>query len=216
MSARPRRPTWREPIGRQQDGRRGAWRNSPKDAGPCRAAHAGSRLRGACVELKSPGTGLTRESVTGVAGIYEFDSLPVGSYQVKIAQNGFRPVTVNEIILQYSEVRTVDAQLVVGTTSDSVEVTASLEGLNRANAEVGGFAARGSILCQLEIPDTAVREARAQADWLCINAAPARERRVSIRKSGAGATRRRFRRVRVGARWRSRLPSVSPQLRPAA
>ncbi|MFL5951311.1 MAG: ribokinase [Gaiellaceae bacterium] len=43
-----------------------------------------------------------------------------------------------------------------------------------ANAEVGGFASPGSVLCQLEIPDAAVREARAQADWLCINAAPAR------------------------------------------
>ena len=43
-----------------------------------------------------------------------------------------------------------------------------------ANAEVGGFSAAGNVLCQLEIPDAAVREARAQADWLCLNAAPAR------------------------------------------
>src|SRR3954469_1836306 len=44
-----------------------------------------------------------------------------------------------------------------------------------ANAAVGGFAATGNVLCQLEIPDVAVREARLQADWLCINAAPARQ-----------------------------------------
>src|ERR687887_917495 len=43
-----------------------------------------------------------------------------------------------------------------------------------ANAEVGGFSARGHVLCQLEIPDTALREARLQAEWLCVNAAPAR------------------------------------------
>jgi ribokinase len=43
-----------------------------------------------------------------------------------------------------------------------------------ANAEVGDFSAPGHVLCQLEIPDDAVREARAQAEWLCINAAPAR------------------------------------------
>jgi ribokinase len=43
-----------------------------------------------------------------------------------------------------------------------------------ANAEVGDFAAPGNVLCQLEIPDAAVREARLRADWLCINAAPAR------------------------------------------
>jgi ribokinase len=43
-----------------------------------------------------------------------------------------------------------------------------------ANAHVGGFAVDGNVLCQLEIPDEAMREARAQATWLCVNAAPAR------------------------------------------
>jgi ribokinase len=43
-----------------------------------------------------------------------------------------------------------------------------------ANALVGGFSASGNMLCQLEIADDAVREARAQAQWLCVNAAPAR------------------------------------------
>lgn len=43
-----------------------------------------------------------------------------------------------------------------------------------ANALVGGFSAAGNVLSQLEIPDDALREARAQADWLCVNAAPAR------------------------------------------
>jgi ribokinase len=32
----------------------------------------------------------------------------------------------------------------------------------------------GSVLCQLEIPDEAVKEAREQSQWLCVNAAPAR------------------------------------------
>ncbi len=97
----------------------------------------GAFVSGAHVELKSPATGLHRETLTGGAGLYEFGSLPVGSYQVSIAQEGFRPVTVNEITLQYSEIRTVDAQLAVGAVSNSVEVVASLEGLNRANAEIG-------------------------------------------------------------------------------
>jgi len=43
-----------------------------------------------------------------------------------------------------------------------------------ANATVGGFSIGGDVLCQLEIPDNAIREARIQADWLCVNAAPAR------------------------------------------
>jgi ribokinase len=43
-----------------------------------------------------------------------------------------------------------------------------------ANALVGGFSAGGNVLCQLEIPDEALSESRSQADWLCVNAAPAR------------------------------------------
>jgi ribokinase len=43
-----------------------------------------------------------------------------------------------------------------------------------ANAHVGGFTVDGNVLCQLEIPDEAIREARAEAQWLCVNAAPAR------------------------------------------
>ena len=43
-----------------------------------------------------------------------------------------------------------------------------------ANACIGGFSVDGNVLAQLEIPDEALREARAQADWLCVNAAPAR------------------------------------------
>ncbi len=97
----------------------------------------GGLVPNARIELKSPATGLHRQTQTGSAGIYEFDSLPVGSYEVSIEQTGFRPVTVSEITLQYSEIRTVDAQLVVGALADKVEVAASLEGLNRANAEVG-------------------------------------------------------------------------------
>jgi hypothetical protein len=97
---------------------------------------SGGVVAGAHVELKSPTTGLHRETLSGGAGIYEFAALPVGSYQVLIAQTGFRPVTVSDITLQFAEIRTVDAQLELGAASEHVDVVASLEGLNRANAEV--------------------------------------------------------------------------------
>jgi ribokinase len=34
---------------------------------------------------------------------------------------------------------------------------------------------RGAVLCQLEIPDAAIAAARVAAEWLCVNAAPARD-----------------------------------------
>ncbi len=72
------------------------------------------------------------------------------------------------------DVREVDAPtgvaiILVGEDGENVIVV-----VRGANALVGGFTAGGNVLCQLEIPDDAVREARAQAQWLCVNAAPAR------------------------------------------
>jgi ribokinase len=43
-----------------------------------------------------------------------------------------------------------------------------------ANAEAEAGSASGSVLCQLEIPDSAIAQARSHAEWLCVNAAPAR------------------------------------------
>jgi ribokinase len=43
-----------------------------------------------------------------------------------------------------------------------------------ANARLDNVAVSGAALCQLEIPDAAIESARTGADWLCVNAAPAR------------------------------------------
>lgn len=43
-----------------------------------------------------------------------------------------------------------------------------------ANAEIRDLQATGAVLCQLEIPDRVIEQARARAQWLCVNAAPAR------------------------------------------
>ena len=72
------------------------------------------------------------------------------------------------------EVREVDAPTgvaIILVADDGENVIVVVPG---ANAHVGGFTVAGSVLCQLEIPDEAVKEARQQSQWLCVNAAPAR------------------------------------------
>src|SRR3974390_3096058 len=82
----------------------------------------GSLVPGAHVQLKCPATGLTRETISGGAGIYEFASLPVGTYQVAISATGFQQFTVSDITLLFGEVRTVDVRLAVGMASEKVDV----------------------------------------------------------------------------------------------
>ena len=72
------------------------------------------------------------------------------------------------------DVREVDAPTgiaIILVADDGENVIVVVPG---ANARVGDFTVGGSVLCQLEIPDEAIAQARAQAEWLCVNAAPAR------------------------------------------
>jgi ribokinase len=84
------------------------------------------------------------------------------------ALTGLREAGV-ELDLHESDAPTGIAIILVDQDGENVIVV-----VPGANGHVSGASARGSVLCQLEIADDAVREARAQADWLCINAAPAR------------------------------------------
>ena len=100
---------------------------------------SGAVVPGAIVELGSLATGLRRTTVSGPRGLYEFTPLPVGSYTLTINKDGFRPITIRDIDLQYGETRTIDTKLEIGGFTDEVAVTAAAaEGPNRTNAEVSG------------------------------------------------------------------------------
>ena len=99
---------------------------------------SGALVGNAKIELIAPATGLRREAMTTESGIYEITPLPVGTYTLTVSKPGFKPVVVENIDLRYADTRTVDARLEVGTTSETLTVSAAVEVLNRSNAEVGG------------------------------------------------------------------------------
>jgi ribokinase len=76
-----------------------------------------------------------------------------------------------EIDLEVGEVDGVTGVALILVGADGENQIVVVPG---ANAHVGDFSLEGPALCQLEIPDRAIESARAQADWLCVNAAPAR------------------------------------------
>lgn len=99
---------------------------------------SGAVIANAKVDMESTANGFHRETTTGVTGIYEFPSLPIGSYVITVSKDGFKPSAIRDIDLLYGQVRTVDAQLQLGATTDTVDVTASNEVLDRTSAEIGG------------------------------------------------------------------------------
>jgi Carboxypeptidase regulatory-like domain len=98
----------------------------------------GALIAGATVELRSADTGLHRSTTTNQKGLFEVTPLPVGSYALTINKAGFKPATISQIDLQYGETRTIDAKLEVGEVSQTVDVQATAEALNRTNAEISG------------------------------------------------------------------------------
>ncbi|MDQ1469886.1 MAG: hypothetical protein QOJ99_1366, partial [Bryobacterales bacterium] len=99
---------------------------------------SGAIIAGAMVELTSTLNGFHRNSATGTNGLYQFPSLAVGSYAVSISKTGFKPFEITGVDLVFGQVRTLDVKLEVGAISDSVQVVASTEALNRTNAEIDG------------------------------------------------------------------------------
>jgi hypothetical protein len=70
-------------------------------------------------------TGLTRTVKTNSSGGYLFASLPIGTYTLTFVHDGYETQKMPSILVQADRTATVNAQLKVGQTSQSVTVEAS-------------------------------------------------------------------------------------------
>src|SRR5918912_3699983 len=99
----------------------------------------GDAVLGATVELKNKDTNLSRTATTNDAGLYRFDAVDLGTYNLTITAPGFRPVTNTGILISANRVATFDAKLEVGTQAAVVDVSASAgELLQTSDAARGG------------------------------------------------------------------------------
>src|SRR5215467_7567282 len=100
---------------------------------------SGAAVQGAKIELLSQATGLRRETTTNTTGIYHLPALQIGNYKITISKEGFKSVEFPNVELSVGQPRTIDVRLEVGPISTTVQVTATVESLNRSSAEVGGL-----------------------------------------------------------------------------
>ncbi len=96
-------------------------------------------MPGARVVALSNATGFRRETTTGAGGTYQMSGLAVGKYTVTISRDGFKAAQFKDVELAVGQPRTIDARLEVGSVAEAVEVSSTLETLNRTSAEVGGL-----------------------------------------------------------------------------
>jgi len=98
---------------------------------------AGAVVSGATVTLTSLKSSEQRTTKTDSRGDYQFVALPLDSYQLEIASPGLKHLTREFIEVTVGSVVRIDAALVVGATSDSIEVRAETPLLQTEQSSLG-------------------------------------------------------------------------------
>ncbi len=98
----------------------------------------GAVIPGATVELMNKDTNQTRTSTTNESGLYRFDAVDLGQYDLKISATGFKPYISKDIGIQANRVATFDVRLEVGVGEVVVEVNASSEEMLQKSEPVRG------------------------------------------------------------------------------
>jgi hypothetical protein len=83
----------------------------------------GSAVPGAKVTIKSPSTGFARSMDSTGAGLYSFNHLPVGDYELTVEKTGFKTLNQTGITLTVGASATIDLNLQVGSTAETMSVT---------------------------------------------------------------------------------------------
>jgi hypothetical protein len=98
---------------------------------------SGGVLPGVTVKLVSPATGLQREAVTNAAGLFVFNFLPSGEYEVTAELSGFRSVRHERVRLEVGQNLELDMRLEVGQVEEAITVEAELQVLDRSSPSIG-------------------------------------------------------------------------------
>ena len=105
----------------------------------------GAVLPGAKVTVKNEATGVSLTTVSNSAGRYSFDSLVVGSYEIKVEAEGFRTFTSSQNPLSVGSPLDVDVSMTVGAATEVVSVQGSFDKLITTNATLGDVVERKTI-----------------------------------------------------------------------
>ena len=107
---------------------------------------SGATLPSAAVKLINKDTNQTRSTTTNDSGLYRFDAVDPGTYELNVSATGFRAFDARTLLVQAGQVASVDAQLQVGDTSSSVEVTAGVALLQTEAPVRGGTISTKSVV----------------------------------------------------------------------
>jgi outer membrane receptor protein involved in Fe transport len=97
---------------------------------------SGAVISNAQITVSELNTGVSRVQNSDATGIYRFTAMLPGTYKVKITATGFSNQETAAMIIRANEIARVDAQLKVGSASQSVTVTTEAPILQTDSADV--------------------------------------------------------------------------------
>src|SRR5690349_4608330 len=97
----------------------------------------GAPLQDVVVFLINEADGLTRRGTTTPQGTYAVDSLPIGSYTLTAARDGFKPAVLQNVRVLTSVKAIVPITLTPGAYAEQVVVNADATTLRTGNSAVG-------------------------------------------------------------------------------
>ncbi|MGE0128293.1 MAG: TonB-dependent receptor [Blastocatellales bacterium] len=92
-------------------------------------------ISGANITLTHTATSIARKAVTNNDGIYYFNSVPIGAYTLVIEAPGFKKWESN-LTVEVGQQAKVDAELAVGSSQETITVTAAAPLVQTESAEV--------------------------------------------------------------------------------
>jgi Carboxypeptidase regulatory-like domain len=98
---------------------------------------SGAVIPDAQVKLTSRDLAVERTTATNQSGQYEFPALQPGRYDLTVESKGFRKFNQTDIELLVNNPATVNVLLQVGTSTETVEVSAQSETINTTDASLG-------------------------------------------------------------------------------
>lgn len=94
-------------------------------------------IGGATVTVKNLETNATLSTTTDAEGRFRFPSLPVGTYEMTVEQQGFARYVRSPITLTLNQQAIIDVTMKPTGAQEVVNVTADVALVNKTNAEVG-------------------------------------------------------------------------------
>ena len=99
----------------------------------------GAAMPAAAVTALNTDTGVSKTVQSDSAGVYEFPTLPPGTYVLSAEKTGFKKFLLSGLVLRTGDHVQQNLKLEVGGTTESVQVSATAEGVTYMTSSQGGL-----------------------------------------------------------------------------